>query len=95
MNYPTPNQNPACKCKGNPMGAFFCFCGHMLECHIPYTCTEAVCSHLAKHDFSPEQIDLLEAKAREKIRHGRMPPYRLDEHDNIVVKIEGGNEHRH
>lgn len=93
MNYPTPDQNPACKCKGNPMGAFFCSCGHMLECHIPYTCTEAACSHLYKYDFPLEQIELFEAEAREKIKHGEMPPYRLDEQGNIVVvlKTEAAN----
>lgn len=29
----------------SPMGCMFCPYGHMLECHYPYTCEEAQCSH--------------------------------------------------
>lgn len=29
----------------NPMACMFCPFGHMLECHYPYTCEEAECSH--------------------------------------------------
>jgi hypothetical protein len=29
----------------NPMECMFCSYGHMLECHYPYTCEEAQCSH--------------------------------------------------
>jgi hypothetical protein len=29
----------------NPMACMFCPYGHMLECHWPYTCEEAECSH--------------------------------------------------
>lgn len=28
-----------------PMACMFCPYGHMLECHHPYTCEEAECSH--------------------------------------------------
>lgn len=28
-----------------PMACMFCSYGHMLECHYPYTCEEAECSH--------------------------------------------------
>jgi len=28
-----------------PMSCMFCEFGHMLECHHPYTCEEAECSH--------------------------------------------------
>lgn len=91
MNYPAPIQNPACKCKSSSMMAFFCHCGHMLECHFPYTCEEAACSHLARYDFPPEEILRLEAVARAKIKNGEMPPYRLDEQGNVVVNLEPAN----
>lgn len=29
----------------NPMACMFCRVGHMTECHHPYTCEEANCSH--------------------------------------------------
>ncbi len=29
----------------NPMACMFCPYDHMLECHYPYTCEEAECSH--------------------------------------------------
>jgi len=29
----------------NPMACMFCSYGHMTECHYPYTCEEAECSH--------------------------------------------------
>lgn len=44
-DYPTPDNNPNCQCKGNPLLQFFCRTGHMTECHYPQTCQEAECSH--------------------------------------------------
>ncbi len=85
LYYPAPDNNPACQCKGKPIKAFFCEHGHMLECHHPYTCNEAACSHLEKYDYSPEQIELMDAQARANIAAGLMPPYALDEHGNIIV----------
>jgi len=29
----------------SPMACMFCPYGHMLECHFPYSCEEAECSH--------------------------------------------------
>jgi len=29
----------------SPMACMFCFCGHMTECHYPYPCDQAFCSH--------------------------------------------------
>lgn len=29
----------------NPMSCMFCLYGHMLDCHHPYTCAQANCSH--------------------------------------------------
>ncbi len=49
ITYPTPENNPKCKCYPNMMAAFFCSYGHMLECHFPMTCEEADCSHLARY----------------------------------------------
>lgn len=42
--YPPPAENPNCICP-NPMAQMFCPYGHMTECHYPYTCDEAECSH--------------------------------------------------
>lgn len=42
--YPPWGENPNCTCT-NPMQAFFCMTGHLTECHYPYTCQQAECSH--------------------------------------------------
>lgn len=42
-----PPPNPLCRC--NPMQAMFCGWGHMLECHYPKTCREAVCDHYKRN----------------------------------------------
>jgi hypothetical protein len=70
------------------MMAFFCLYGHMLECHFPYRCREAGCSHLNRYDFEPEQVEELENTARAAIAAGKRSPYMLDEHGNAVVKQE-------
>jgi hypothetical protein len=42
----------------NPMGCMLCPYGHMLECHHPYTCEEAQCSHYRREieteDYGPD-----------------------------------------
>lgn len=87
MNYPSPKLNPKCLCKDNPHKAFWCKTGHMLECHYPYTCQQAACSHLAKYDFNEADIRMAEAGATMAIRAGKMPPYEFDSAGNIIVKI--------
>jgi len=52
MYYPPPEQNPKCQCWPNMMAAFWCMTGHMTECHYPYSCTEAECSHWAAQQFA-------------------------------------------
>ena len=47
-----PPPNPECRCF-NTMVAMFCMTGHMLECHYPYDCEEAQCSHYLR-DAEPE-----------------------------------------
>jgi hypothetical protein len=42
--------DPGFKCPMNklasiPMGCMFCEFGHMLDCHYPKSCEEAMCSH--------------------------------------------------
>ena len=37
-----------------PMACMFCVYGHMLECHHPYTCEEAKCSHYQVEREGPE-----------------------------------------
>lgn len=48
------------KCPVNatsPIACMFCPYGHMLECHYPKTCAEAVCSHYQAETtpFDPDQ----------------------------------------
>jgi hypothetical protein len=33
-----------------PMACMFCPTGHMTECHYPYDCYEAQCSHLERYE---------------------------------------------
>jgi hypothetical protein len=88
MNYPEPKLNPACQCKGNPVKAFWCQHGHMLECHYPYDCQTAGCNHLHKYGFEPPEIAASEAAAREAIKAGKMPPYKLDATGQVIVEIK-------
>lgn len=85
--YPDRTRNPHCHCQGSPVAAFFCSVGHMLECHYPYDCVTAGCSHLARYDFTPDDVKRLEAAAREKIRTGELYPYYLDENGTIAVHV--------
>ncbi len=48
--YPPPDLNPKCQCKGNPMMQMLCSFGHMTECHYPDDCEEAQCSHLERYE---------------------------------------------
>lgn len=90
-NYPPPNNNPACQCRGNPMRQMFCMSGHMTECHYPYDCATAGCSHLARYDYAPDQAASMGAAALEAIAAGRRPPYRLDNGRLIVRQEEQAN----
>lgn len=83
--YPTPADNPLCHCRLNPMAAFFCQVGHMLECHAPYDCQAAGCSHLCKYDFEPAEVDRLATEALSRIRAGLMPPYQADAAGSVTV----------
>jgi hypothetical protein len=84
-NYPEPALNPACQCRGNPMRAFMCMTGHMLECHYPHSCSQAGCSHLARYDFEPDEVAELEAIALDRLEKGQLPPYGLDGQGNVIV----------
>jgi hypothetical protein len=86
VNYPDPQTNPICQCKDNPMQAFFCPFGHMLECHYPYECQQAACSHLRKYDFEEQDIQLLEKQARDASNNNQLEPYIFDEYGNASVK---------
>jgi len=87
LNYPTPNGNPVCRCT-NSAQAFFCATGHLTECHWPYDCRSAGCSHLARYVCSPEEVELLERVACERLRDGSLPPYRLDRNGVVEVNTE-------
>lgn len=75
MNYPEPSENPVCQCRGNPMRAFFCQTGHMLECHYPYDCKTAACGHLHKYDLNSAELAEAERTASQLLSEGRLPPY--------------------
>lgn len=64
------------------MAAFFCPYGHMLECHFPYGCSQAACSHLEGYDFSAEEVKALEANARVA-----NTAYEYDEQGNATAKV--------
>jgi len=67
MRYPPPADNDNCQCQ-HPMQSMFCSFGHMLECHYPYSCQDAGCSHLLRYDWSPGQVAELMKRAVERIR---------------------------
>lgn len=37
-----------------PMRCMFCPYGHMIECHHPFTCDEAECSHYSEDDYEAD-----------------------------------------
>lgn len=76
-NYPEPVLNPHCKCRGNPLLMMMCPTGHMLECHWPYDCESAGCNHLCKYGYTPEEVQMLQARADGQIERGELPPYGL------------------
>lgn len=86
MNYPQPDQNPNCLCQGAPMAAFFCRFGHMLECHYPYDCQRAACSHLHSYGFDETKIKDLEAAARQASEGEFL--YKFDELGNAEAKTQ-------
>lgn len=96
MNYPPMDQNPLCRCaQRGPMAgmaAMFCLCGHMTECHWPFTCEEAACGHLQAYGFADEEIERLEAEARQLINEGLRPPYVLDPDGNVLVVLNPAQE---
>lgn len=87
LTYPSPAENPICRCKTNPFNATLCEHGHMMECHYPYVCRTAGCSHLSKYDVTPEEFKAMQDEAREKIRIGQMWPYRLDACGQVYVDL--------
>jgi hypothetical protein len=86
--YPMPSDNPHCECWGNPMRAFFCPAGRMLECHFPYNCMQAGCSHLGKYDIEAKAVEQLEQLATERLRNGELHGYRLDNAGNAVAQVD-------
>jgi len=86
LTYPPPEENPNCKCKDSTLAAFFCDHGHILECHYPFTCSQAACSHLHNYDLSREEKDRLTDEVRAAIERGERKPYRVDEHGNVWIE---------
>lgn len=58
IDYASPEQTPRCLCRENPMRATLCMTGHMLECHQPFGCSQAACSHLPKYHDEEDARDL-------------------------------------
>lgn len=85
LSYPEPGGNEYCRCAANPVAAFWCQTGHMLECHYPYGCVEAGCSHLARYDYSVKEAEALVVAAMERLWAGLMPEYKLVEGMVVVV----------
>jgi len=85
MQYPAPRENPFCQCRGNPLRAFWCRHGHLLECHYPFTCRQAACSHLSLYHCSAEELARLEAEARTALAEGKRAPYFMDKNGNIYL----------
>jgi hypothetical protein len=87
-SYPEPRINPACRC--NAMQAFLCPVGHMLECHYPYPCDQAGCSHLTKYDLELDEAVRLQAEALARLTAGKLPPYCLDADGQVCVQSKEG-----
>jgi hypothetical protein len=87
--YPEPACNPNCQCRGNPMRAFFCPVGHMLECHYPHDCRTAGCSHLGKYDLEPEEVAAAEELAIDRLKLGQLAGYFMRKDGQVfAVPIE-------
>jgi hypothetical protein len=41
----------------HPQRCMMCECGHMTECHYPFDCEHANCSHLHKYNYNLQDID--------------------------------------
>lgn len=89
-SYPAPEEHPSCQCRHNLMQAMFCGVGHMTECHYPYDCSTAGCTHLFKYDLSPEAAQKLDEEATQRILEGKMPPYEMDAYGNAHVQTRKG-----
>lgn len=76
------------------MKAFWCQTGHMLECHYPYNCQQAACSHLHKYDFTEMDIAILEVEAQTASKNGALKPYTFDQLGNAIVQTEGEPTHQ-
>jgi hypothetical protein len=70
------------------MRCFWCKHGHPLECHYPYTCREAACSHLALHRLTPEEFATLELQACEAMAQGARAPFYLDSEGTVRIDCE-------
>ncbi|MBX3058273.1 MAG: hypothetical protein KF770_17560 [Anaerolineae bacterium] len=89
MNYPPPEDNLHCQCKGNPGKAFFCQTGHLTECHFPYDCDHAGCGHLHKYDYSAEEALVLQTTAYGRLALGELIGYDVDDWGNpMAVETE-------
>ena len=85
MKFPPPEQNPHCRCRANSGRTFWCRYGHVTECHYPYTCRQAGCSHLAQYKMDSKEPAELEAQAKTAIRAGQRPPYVIDNKGGVRI----------
>lgn len=76
MNYAKPSESPQCVCRlKSPVAPTFCMSGHLTECHHPFDCQTAACSHLEQYGVqrSPAQIERAEESAQLMLMIGADP----------------------
>ena len=67
MKYVSPDKAPTCRCKdARVLAPMFCPGGHLTECHFPFDCSQAACSHLPRYD----DIDQSEMARLEELAEG-------------------------
>lgn len=86
--WPAPESNPHCICKPNPLAMMFCQVGHMTECHYPYGCDMAACSHLVKYDYTVEEVQALTAKAFDWLQRELSPYYRGENWKVEIIPLQ-------
>jgi len=85
--YPPADRNPHCLCRLEGNFVAMCYYGHLKECHFPYPCRLAGCTHLSRYDFTAEEVDDMDAAARVQLNRGYLTGYALDP-TGVVVAVE-------
>ncbi len=75
--YFPPDADELCQCAGNPLRAHLCQFGHLTECHYPFDCEQAACSHLYGYGYSPDDRQALRDQAIARFRAMAAPNCQL------------------